>query len=189
MRKSQVRGFLSNTNDGLLPGVLAVPEMSITVTPMLTRSPPESAVWVRIRILTGQDQSQFSRLQLLMPYGYAPVGAEASGTTRLIVELSMEQGQGILDSTTGMTFDLQLGGQKHEPHRRIQTPATNVPDARWFVLAKQVIQDDITGQIDEPVTGWAKVDGFGVSPCPVTLMYGALHWAAGGLVSCAQVLG
>ena len=37
----------------------------------------------------------------------------------------------------------------------------------------QVIQDDVTGQIEEPVNGWAMVDGFGVSPCPVTLMYGA----------------
>lgn len=170
IRTEDARGFLSNTNDGLLPGVLAVPEMSITVTPLLTRSPPESAVWVRIHILTGQEQSQFSRLQLLMPYGFSPVGADAEAGKRLIVELSMEQGQGILDSVTGMTFDL-----------RIQTPAANVMDARWFVLAKQVITDDITGQIEEPVNGWAMVDGFGVSPCPVTLMYGSIAEATGWL--------
>lgn len=38
----------------------------------------------------------------------------------------------------------------------------------------QVIRDEITGQIDEPVNGWAVASGFTVSPCPVTLMYGAL---------------
>ena len=48
----------------------------------------------------------------------------------------------------------------------------------WIVVHgtnHQVIQDDITGQIEEPVNGWAIANGFGVSPCPVTLMYGASH--------------
>jgi len=170
IRTEDVRGFLSNTNDGLLPGVLAVPEMSITVTPMFSRSPPESAVWVKIHVFAGQEQSQFSRLQLLMPFGYSPVGADPAVNSRLIVELSMELGQGILDQATGMTFDL-----------RVQTPAQNVIDARWFVLAKQVIRDEITGQIDEPVNGWAVASGFTVSPCPVTLMYGSIASATGWL--------
>eukprot|EP00434_Breviolum_minutum_P038463 symbB.v1.2.034118.t1/scaffold4161.1/size43725/2 len=69
-----------------------------------------------------------------------------------------------------MTFDL-----------RVQTPAQNVIDARWFVLAKQVIRDEITGQIDEPVNGWAVASGFTVSPCPVTLMYGSIASATGWL--------
>ena len=43
-----------------------------------------------------EPRSQFSRLQLLMPFGYSPVGAEAQSGKRLIVELSMEQGQGNL---------------------------------------------------------------------------------------------
>ncbi|CAK8988663.1 unnamed protein product [Durusdinium trenchii] len=170
IRTDDVRGFLSNTNDGLLPGVLAVPEMSITVTVMLSRTPPESSVWVRIHILTGPEQSQFSRLQLLLPYGFSPVGADADPTARLIVELSLEQGEGILDSVIGMTFNL-----------RIQTPPQSIPDARWFVLAKQVIVDEITGEITEPVNGWAFANGFGVEPCPVTLMYGSIASATGWL--------
>jgi len=41
-----------------------------------------------------KKRSQFSRLQLLMPFGFSPVGAEAQAGKRLIVELSLEQGQG-----------------------------------------------------------------------------------------------
>lgn len=39
-------------------------------------------------------RSPFSRLQLLLPLGYAPLGATAEASGRLIVELSIEQGQG-----------------------------------------------------------------------------------------------
>ena len=52
-------------------------------------------LWVSIAIRARTAaRSQFSRLQLLMPFGYSPVGAEAQPGKRLIVELSMEQGQG-----------------------------------------------------------------------------------------------
>ncbi|CAJ1405152.1 unnamed protein product, partial [Effrenium voratum] len=161
------QNFLSNTNDGLTPGVTAVPEMQLSVTPALQRSPPQSSVAVAVVVTMGPGQSPFSRLQLLLPYGYAPYGAQAEPGKRLIAELSME-GIGLL--STGMTFNL-----------RIQTPLNNVPDARWFVLAKEVILNDITGEITEPVNGWALAEGFTVAPCPVSLMYGAIASASGWL--------
>ncbi|CAE7823884.1 unnamed protein product [Symbiodinium microadriaticum] len=163
-------GFLSNTNDGLTPGSVAVPEMTLTVTSSVTRVPPESAVYVRVHVRTGPSQGPFSKLQLLLPYGFAPHGASAAPSSRLIVGLNLEQGEGVLDQVTGMMFNL-----------RIMTPATNVPDLRWFVLAKEVIVDDITGITVEPINGWADAGGFGVAPCPVSLMYGAIPSATGWL--------
>jgi len=165
-----VLGFLSNTNDGLTPGVTAVPEMVLTVTSDLTRIPPQSAVYVRVHIRTGASQGPFGKLQLLLPYGFSPYGASAVPSSRLLVGLSMEQGIGVLDQTTGMAFDL-----------RIFTPATSVPDLRWFVLAKEVLVDDITGVTTEPINGWSEASGFGVAPCPVTLMYGGIPSATGWL--------
>lgn len=46
------------------------------------------------KVAVPKKRSQFSRLQLLMPFGFSPVGAEAQAGKRLIVELSLEQGQG-----------------------------------------------------------------------------------------------
>ena len=133
----------------------------MTVTSSVTRVPPESAVYVRVHVRTGPSQGPFSKLQLLLPYGFAPHGASAAPSSRLIVGLNLEQGEGVLDQVTGMMFNLWLGladsvrqvmeslwtsaSQVMEPARkltvallrRIMTPATNVPDLRWFVLAKE----------------------------------------------------
>jgi len=59
-------------------------------------------------------------------------------------------------------------------HTLLQKMVINRASQRMAEKSCQVIRDEITGQIDEPVNGWAVASGFTVSPCPVTLMYGAL---------------
>ena len=83
--------------------------MILTVTSSVTRVPPESAVYVRVHVRTGPSQGPFSKLQLLLPYGFAPYGASAAPSSRLIVALNLEQGEGVLDQVTGMIFNLCLG--------------------------------------------------------------------------------
>ncbi|CAL1135461.1 unnamed protein product [Cladocopium goreaui] len=161
-------GYLTNTNDGETSAPTAVPQMSLTVTPEVSRSPPVSATTVSISVRAAQGQWPFSRLLLLPPYGFLPYGAQIpEGTGRPMLELDMIVANPLIDE---MTYQLRM----HTPRR------TNL-DPRWFVLARNLQVDEITGEISDRIVGWSFVDGFGVAPCAVTARYGAIPSYTGWL--------
>jgi len=160
--------YLTNTNDGEISALTAVPQMSLSITPSVSRSPPVSAVTVDIAIRAGVGQWPFSRLLLLIPYGFLPWGADAPmGIGRPMLELDVTVGNRLTDE---MTYQL-----------RMQTPRRSNVDPRWFVLARNLQTDEVTGEITDRIVGWSFVEGFGVAPCQVTARYGAIPLYTGWL--------
>eukprot|EP00931_Biecheleriopsis_adriatica_P048306 TRINITY_DN27909_c0_g1_i1.p1 TRINITY_DN27909_c0_g1~~TRINITY_DN27909_c0_g1_i1.p1 ORF type:complete len:3513 (-),score=559.98 TRINITY_DN27909_c0_g1_i1:29-9340(-) len=160
------KGFTTNTNDALTEAIIAVPEMTLTAATGLTRNPPESAVYVRITVTSGNLRTRLSKLQLLLPYGFAPSGVEAVDGSRMILALDMDAGSGTLEE--GMVWDV-----------RLTTPYETNLDPRWFVLGKTVIFDEITGAESEQIVSWGSFEGFGVQACPVSLNFGSIPSATG----------
>jgi hypothetical protein len=112
----------------------------------------------------------FPKLQLLLPYGFAPNGVEPINGSRMLLSLDMDAGEGSVDSPDGQSFNT-----------RVTTPYATNKDARWFVLAKTVVVDVISGVQTERVVGWGQAEGFGVAPCPVTLNFGSVPELTGWL--------
>lgn len=163
LETEDVSGFITNTNDGITASLTAVPIMSLIVVSEVLRNPPQAAVHVKVTIKSGEDQSVFPKLQMLMPYGFAPNLVEPMNGTRMLLSLDMDAGVGVLDSPEGQVFSI-----------RVTTPFATNKDPRWFVLAKTVVTDVITGVQTEKIAGWGQAEGFGVAPCPVTLNFGSV---------------
>jgi len=154
-------GFPTSSNDGETSSIAAVPEMAVTVTPHVGRSPPLSAVYITITIKAGAGQTAFSRLLVILPYGFVPLGALAPDNARAMVELDLRQ-----------IVNPQVDEMSYQ--FRVLTPRRTNLDPRWFVLARRVTVDEITGAQSDRIVGWGSAGGFGVEPCYVEARYGAL---------------
>ncbi|CAE7635772.1 unnamed protein product [Symbiodinium microadriaticum] len=156
-----ITGFPTSSNDGETSSIAAVPEMAVTVAPQVGRSPPLSAVYITITIKAGAGQTAYSRLLVILPYGFVPVGALAPDNARAMVELDLRQIVNPLVDEMSYQF-------------RVLTPRRTNLDPRWFVLARSVTVDEITGVQSDRIVGWGSAPGFGVEPCFVEARYGAL---------------
>ncbi|CAE8606336.1 unnamed protein product [Polarella glacialis] len=138
--------------------------MHFNVQSEVSRNPPQSTVRVTVTARSGINQKPFSNLQAFLPLGFAPLGIEASNSTRMIIGLDMEEGVGGLSADeAGMSFRF-----------RVTTPPETNVDRRWIVVAKDRSIDPDTGLEKEVYTGWGVATGFGVAPAPVKLNFASI---------------
>ncbi|CAK9087825.1 unnamed protein product [Durusdinium trenchii] len=160
-------GSLTNTNDGEISAPTAVPQMSLSVSRVVSRSPPNAAIYLTVTVKAGAGQLPFSRLLLLLPYNFIPVGSQVPSTGRAVLEL---------DVTSTNPLEEEMSYQL-----RMLTPSRSNLDPRWFVLSRSLQVDEVTGEVSDQIVGWSFYEGFGVEPCPVTARYGAIPSYTGWL--------
>ncbi|CAJ1420662.1 unnamed protein product, partial [Effrenium voratum] len=156
--------YLTNTNDAETFAPTAVAEMFLSVTTAVSRRPPLAAVYVTVTINAAPIEVAFSRLVILPPYGFAPLGVTPPANARAILELPLGQ------DFAEMSYQLRM----------IMPRRTNL-DPRWFVLARKESVDEITGEVMDRVVGWGSAPGFDIAPCPAFARYGALPSYTGWL--------